>query len=81
MAKMAGGFSTSVCHTDVENPLESLCPRHRHMALGRRFLILTFCNFLAALAPLGRCHQRTVFAVRGEYTVKTCQIASGLGHQ
>ena len=33
-----------------------------------RLLVLAICVFgLAALAPLRRCHQRTVFAVRGEY--------------
>ena len=48
------------------------------MALNWRFLILAIRSFrFAALAPLCRRHQRTVFAVRGEYTVKTCQIVSG----
>ena len=47
-----------------------------------RSLVLAICVFgLATLAPLRRCHQRTVFAIRGEYAVKTCQIDSGLGHQ
>jgi len=65
-----------------EYPLQTLGPGHRRMALNWRFLILDICSFrFATLAPLCRCHQRTVFAVRGEYTVKTCQIDSGLGHQ
>jgi len=65
-----------------EYPLQTLGPGHRRMALNSRFLILDICSFrFATLAPLCRRHQRTVFAVRGEYTVKTCQIVSGLRHK
>ncbi len=53
-----------------EYPLEPLGPGHRRMTLNGRFLVLAICVFgLATLAPLRRCHQRTVFAVRGEYAV------------
>ena len=55
-------------------------PQTRHIStstLKTRFrswpydVILAICAFgLATLAPLCRCHQRTVFAVRGKYTVK-----------
>jgi hypothetical protein len=51
------------------------------MALRGCFLFLLVCDFLAALAPLGWRHPCSVFAVRGEYTVKSCQVDSGLGHQ
>jgi len=65
-----------------ENPLQPLRPGHGHITLNWRFLVPPFRQpGFATLAPLCRCHQRTVFAVRGEYTVKTCQIDSGLGHQ
>jgi len=65
-----------------ENPLQPLRPGHGHITLNWRFLVPPFRQpGFATLAPLRRCHQRTVFAVRGEYAVKTCQIDSGLGHQ
>ena len=51
-------------------------PQTRHVSTSISPKAPTFGEY-----PLCRCHQRTVFAVRGEYTVKTCQIDSGLGHQ
>ena len=55
---------------------------HRRMTLNRGLLVLDIrCFGPATLAPLCRCHQRTEFAVRGEYTMKTCQIDSRLGPQ
>ena len=63
-------------NVNIEHPLESLCPGHRHMALRGRFLILILCSFLTALAPLCWSHQRPAFAVWGEYTVKARQVNS-----
>jgi hypothetical protein len=55
---------------------------HGRMTLNRRFLVPPLHQpGFATLASLHRCHQRTVFAVRSEYTVETCQIESGFGHQ
>ena len=51
---------------------------HRRMTMNRGDIR---CFGPATLAPLCRCHQRTEFAVRGEYTEKTCQIDSRLGYQ
>ena len=52
------------------------------MTLNWRLLLLAIrCFGLVAFAPFCRCHQRPVFAVRCEYTVKACQIDSGLRHQ
>jgi hypothetical protein len=65
-----------------ENPLQPLRPGHGRMTLNWRLLLLAIrCFGLVAFSPFCRRHQRTVFAVRGEYTVETCQIDSGLGHQ
>jgi len=57
------------CHIYAEHLLESLCPRHCYVALRGRFLILTFCHFLAALAPFGWRHPRSVLAIGCKYTV------------
>ncbi len=66
----------------IENPLEPLRPGHRRMTSNWRLFALTICVFgLATLAPLRRGHQCTVFAVRGEYTVKSRQVDPGLGHK
>jgi len=47
-----------------------------------RLLLLALCVFgLATLASLRRCHQCAVFAIGCKYTVKTCEIDSGPGHQ
>ena len=51
------------------------------MGLRGCFLILIRCNFLTALSLLGGGHQRSVFAVRGEYTMKSCQVEFGFGNQ
>ena len=70
--------STSILKTRFSR----LRPGHGHMTLSGRFLLLASSALgLATLAPLRRCHQCSVFAIRGKYTVKTCQIDSGLGHQ
>ena len=69
-------------NVNLENPLQPLRPSHGRMTLNWRLLLLAIrCFRPVALSPLRRCHQRTVLAVRGEYTVETCQIDSGLGHQ
>jgi len=34
---------------NIEHPLESLRPRHRHMTLGGCFLVLILCNFPAVV--------------------------------
>jgi len=55
---------------------------HGRMTLNWRLLLLALGTFgLATLAPLRQCHQRTVLAVRGEYTVKSSEIDSRLRHQ
>ena len=72
---------TAGLHINIEHPLESLSPRHCHVALCGRFLILTFCHFLPALAPPGRGYPCSMFAVRGKHTVESGQIDSGFGHQ
>jgi hypothetical protein len=55
---------------------------HRRMTPNWRLFALAICVFgLATLAPLRRGHQRTVFAVRGKYTVKPRQVDSRLAHQ
>jgi hypothetical protein len=55
---------------------------HRRMTLNWRFLILDItCFELVAFSPLYLCHLRSVFAIRGEYTMESCQIDSGLWHQ
>ena len=69
-------------NVDIENPLQPLSPGHGRMTLNWRLLLLALCTFgLATLAPLRRCHQRTVFAIGCKYTVKSCEIDSGPGHQ
>jgi len=68
-------------NVNIEHPLQPLRPGHSHMALDGRFLVLILCDFLTTLAPLRWGHQRSVFAIRGEYTMKTCQVDSGFGHQ
>ncbi len=66
---------------DVEHALQALCPGHGSPALGRRWLLLLIGYFgFGALPPLCRRHPRTVFAVGGEYTVKTRQANPGFGH-
>ena len=66
-------FSTSIspkAPTFGESPLQPLCPGHDRMTPNWCLLILAICAFgLATLAPLRRCHWRTVLAVWGEYTV------------
>jgi hypothetical protein len=65
---------------DTENLLQSLRPAHRRMTLNRCLLLLAIrCFGLVAFPPFCRCHQRPVFAARGEYTVKARQIDSGPG--
>ena len=55
---------------------------HRRMTLNWRLLLLAIrCFGLVAFSPLCRCHQRTVFAMRGKYTMESCQVDSGPGHQ
>jgi len=55
---------------------------HGRMTLNGHLLLLAIrCFGLVAFSPLCRCHQRTVFAVRGKHTVKARQIDSGLRHQ
>jgi hypothetical protein len=55
---------------------------HGRMTPNWRLLLLAIrCFGLVAFSPFCRRHQRTVSAVRGEYTVETCQIDSGPGHQ
>ena len=67
---------------NLENPLQPLRPGHGRMTLNWRLLLLAIhCFGLVAFSPLRRCHQRMVLAVRGEYTVETCQIDSGPGHK
>jgi hypothetical protein len=77
--------STSItpkASTVSENPRQPLYPSHGRMTLNRRFLVLPFRQpGFAALAPLRRGHQCPVFAIRGKYTMESCQIYSGLGHQ
>jgi len=52
------------------------------MTLNWRLLLLAIRFFgPAAFAPFCRRHQRTVFAVRGEYAVKSSEIDSGLRHK
>jgi hypothetical protein len=72
---------TAEFHINIEHLLQSLSPGHRYMVLRWRFLILTSCHFLAALAPLRWHHPHPMFAVRSKYTVKPCQVDSGLGDQ
>jgi hypothetical protein len=36
---------------------------------------------MAAFAPFGRGHPRSVFSVRGEYTVEARQVNSGFRHK
>ena len=55
---------------------------HGRMALNWHLLLLAIrCFVLAAFSPFCRRHQRTVFTVRGKYTVKACQVDSRLRHQ
>ena len=52
---------------DVENALQSLRPGHRGPAFGGRLgLRLIERSGFVALAPFGRRHRCTVFAVRGQ---------------
>jgi hypothetical protein len=65
-----------------ENPLQPLRPGHGRMTLNWRLLLLAIrCFGLVAFSPFCRCHNRPVFAVRGEYTVKARQVDSGPGHK
>ncbi len=79
-----------------EHTFQALRPAHREGETGTRsrgwpgpcpslggglLLALVGGVGLVAPTPLGRRHQRTVFAVRGKDTVETRQVDAGLGHQ
>ena len=65
---------------NVEHPLEPLRPGHRGATFGGRWRFIPSLG-LVALASLGRGDQGTVFAVRGKYTMKSCQIHPWFWHQ
>jgi len=48
---------------DVEHPVQSLGPAHRHMAFAEAAVIPVFIGLLAAFAPASRRDQSPVFAV------------------
>jgi len=77
---------------DVEDALEALHPEpapdlirgHGRPTFGRRLVLRLIRRFgLVALTPFGGRHQRTVLAVRSEYTVKAGEgeVDAWLGHQ
>ena len=67
---------------DVEHSLQALGPSHRGPAFGGGAVFwLVECFGLAALATLGRCHPRAVFAVGGEHAVEARQVDPWLRHQ
>jgi hypothetical protein len=69
-------------NVNIEHPLQPLRPGHGRMTLNWRLLLLAIrCFGLVAFSPFCRCHNRPVFAVRGEYTVKARQVDSGPGHK
>ncbi len=51
------------------------------MALRGCFLILISGNFPVTLAPPGRSHPHSVFAVRRKNTMVSGQVDSGFGYQ
>ena len=68
-------------HVNVEHPFQSLSPGHRHMTLRGCFLIVISGNFPVTLAPPGRGHPHSVFAVRRKNTMVSGQVDSGFGYQ
>jgi len=60
---------------DPENPLLVLRPAHRGMAFGWRRLLRIRCRGMpASPAPPGRCHPRTVLAVRRKDPMEALQV-------
>ena len=54
----------------VEDALEALRPGHGCATFDRHLLLRLTGRFgLVAFAPPSRCHQRTVFAVRGKHAI------------
>ena len=72
-------FSTGL-DIDIENTLQARRPSHGRPTLNRRWRLIGYPGTVA-LAPLCRCHQRSVLAVRRRHAMKTCQVDSGLRHQ
>ncbi len=75
----AGALATAL-NVDIENTLEVLNPGQRRSSFCGCWPLLDYSGLVAS-APLCRCHQRSVFAVRRKHTVKTCQIHPGFRHQ
>jgi len=75
---------------DVEDALEALRPEpapdlirgHDRPTFGRRLVLRLIRRFgRVTLTPFGGRHQRTVLAVRGEYTVKAGEVDAWPGNQ
>ena len=78
----AATTGTARLNVNIEHALEPLSPSHGCTTFGGCLgLRLIRCFGLAAFAPLCRRHLRTMFAIGREYTMKTGEIDSGLGHQ
>jgi len=66
-------------HVDAKDPLQPLCPAHRHMPLDRGLLGLS--SHTLPPAPSGRRHRRTPAVVRCEYTVVSREVHPRARHQ
>ena len=67
---------------DIEHSLETFRPPHLCPSLGGGLLLAIVGGFgFVPPPPSGRCHQRTVFAVRGKDIVEACQVDARFGYQ
>jgi hypothetical protein len=69
---------------DAKDALQALRPAHRHVARGFRLVRVTDLIGSLPLAPhtpMRRRHRSAQLAVRGEHSMKSCQVHARWRHQ